>query len=116
MSIRSTRALTPLALALTFALAACSSGESSSIEALAAGSLAQLDGSLDVPGLQAPVEIIRDELRKCGATDEQVTHFEEEGDSFDAALEWAREGDLVVILDLGRVSNIQDKLEALSAQ
>lgn len=54
--------------------------------------------------------IIRDELLKCGARDDQVRHFEEEADSFDAALEWAKEGDLVVILDLGRISDIQEKL------
>ena len=55
-------------------------------------------------------EIIRDELMKCGARDDQIMHFEEEAESFDAALDWAEEGDLVVILDLGRVSNIQEKL------
>jgi UDP-N-acetylmuramyl tripeptide synthase len=58
--------------------------------------------------------IIRDELQKCGARPDQVAHFEEEADSFDAALDWAEEGDLVVILDLGRVSNIQEKLRALA--
>ncbi len=55
-------------------------------------------------------EIIRDELLRCGARDDQIRHFEEEAESFDAALDWAEEGDLVVILDLGRVSNIQEKL------
>ncbi len=58
--------------------------------------------------------ILRDELMKEGARDDQVRHFEEETDSFDAALEWAEEGDLVVILDLGRDSNIQEKLVARS--
>jgi len=56
--------------------------------------------------------ILRDELMKAGARDDQMRHFEAEADSFDAALEWAEEGDLVVILDLGRVSNIQEKLKA----
>ena len=56
--------------------------------------------------------ILRDELMKAGARDDQIQHFEEEADSFDAALEWAEEGDLVVILDLGRVSNIQERLKA----
>jgi len=55
-------------------------------------------------------EIIRDELLKCGAREDQIQHFEEEAESFDAALAWAEKGDLVVILDLGRVSNIQEKL------
>ena len=56
--------------------------------------------------------IIRDELMKCGARDDQVRHFEEEADSFAAALDWAEPGDLVVILDLGRVSNIHETIKA----
>ncbi len=55
-------------------------------------------------------EIIRDELLSCGALEEQIRHFQTEGESFDAALEWAEEGDLVVILDLGRDSDVQEKL------
>ena len=58
--------------------------------------------------------ILKDEMMKAGARDDQVLHFEEEHESFDAALEWAKEGDLVVILDLGRNSNIQEKLAARS--
>jgi cyanophycin synthetase len=58
--------------------------------------------------------IIRDELIKCGAANNQVLHFEKEADSFDAALDWAEPDDLVVILDLGRVSNIQDKLRDMA--
>jgi cyanophycin synthetase len=58
--------------------------------------------------------ILRDELMKCGARDDQIQYFENEADSFDAALDWAGDGDLVVILDLGRVSNIQEKLAALA--
>ena len=54
--------------------------------------------------------IIRDELLSCGAREEQIRHFQTESESFDAALAWAEEGDLVVILDLGRDSNVQDKL------
>jgi UDP-N-acetylmuramyl tripeptide synthase len=60
--------------------------------------------------------ILRDELMKSGARDDQVRHFDEEADSFDAALEWARDGDLVVILDLGRTSNIHEKLVAFSQE
>jgi len=60
--------------------------------------------------------ILRDELIKSGARDDQVRHFDEEADSFDAALEWARDGDLVVILDLGRTSNIHEKLVAFSQE
>ena len=55
--------------------------------------------------------IIRDELLNCGAREEQIRHFQTESESFDAALEWAAEGDLVVILDLGRDSDVQAKLK-----
>jgi cyanophycin synthetase len=57
--------------------------------------------------------IIRDELLKCGAREEQIRHFQTESESFDAALDWAEQGDLVVILDLGRDSNVQQKLNKL---
>jgi UDP-N-acetylmuramyl tripeptide synthase len=56
-------------------------------------------------------ELIRDELIKCGAGEDQIRYFMTESESFDAALEWAEAGDLVVILDLGRSSDIQDKLK-----
>jgi UDP-N-acetylmuramyl tripeptide synthase len=55
--------------------------------------------------------IIRDELIKCGAREEQIRHFATESESFDAALNWAEEGDLVVLLDLGRNSDVQTKLK-----
>jgi UDP-N-acetylmuramyl tripeptide synthase len=55
--------------------------------------------------------IIRDELIKCGARDDQIRYFATESESFDAALEWAEDGDLVVILDLGRSSDIQSRLK-----
>lgn len=60
MSIPASNALRPLALIVTLGLMACSGG-ASSLEELSSSSLAQLDGALNVPGLQAPVEIIRDE-------------------------------------------------------
>ena len=59
--------------------------------------------------------IIRDELMKNGASDDQVTHFETEAESFAAALDWADPGDLVVILDLGRDSDVQCLLAARQA-
>jgi cyanophycin synthetase len=59
--------------------------------------------------------IIRDELRRIGARDDQVRHFETESESFAAALDWAEPGDLVVILDLGRDSDIHATLKAKSA-
>ncbi len=55
--------------------------------------------------------IIHAELRRLGARDDQVMHFQEEHESFAAGLAWAEPGDLVVILDLGRNSNIQATLE-----
>ncbi|MDH3441816.1 MAG: hypothetical protein OEM63_13740, partial [Gammaproteobacteria bacterium] len=57
-------------------------------------------------------DIIRDELLGCGAAEEQIRHFEKESDSFSAAIEWAKPGDLVVILDLGRNSDIRAMLDA----
>lgn len=56
--------------------------------------------------------IIREELKRAGARDDQVLHFQEEHESFVAGLEWAEPDDLVVILDLGRNSNIQAMLES----
>ncbi len=55
--------------------------------------------------------IIRDELLKCGASEDQIRYFITESESFDAALDWAEAGDLVVILDLGRSSDIRSRLE-----
>lgn len=57
--------------------------------------------------------IIRDELVLCGAKEHQIRHFETERESFDDALDWANAGDLVVILDLGRNSDIQKKLQSM---
>ncbi len=55
--------------------------------------------------------VIRGELIKCGAQENQIRHFATESESFDAALQWAADGDLVVMLDLGRDSDIQSKLK-----
>lgn len=56
------------------------------------------------------VGIIRNELLAAGAREDQIQHHQEEHESFAAALDWADSGDLVVILDLGRVSDIQETL------
>lgn len=56
--------------------------------------------------------IIRDELIRSGAREDQIKHFNTETESFIAALDWAAEGDLVVMIDLGRNSNIQKRLTA----
>jgi len=60
--------------------------------------------------------IIRDELIKCGAREEQIRYFITESESFDAALEWAETDDLVVLLDLGRNSDIQSKLKEMGSE
>ena len=57
--------------------------------------------------------MLRQELLHRGAREDQILYFTEESDSFDAALNWAEEGDLVVILDLGRNSDIQTRLKKL---
>lgn len=59
-------------------------------------------------------EIIRNELIDCGAEPRQILHYETESESFDAGLDWAERGDLVVLLDLGRNSNIAGKIRARS--
>jgi UDP-N-acetylmuramyl tripeptide synthase len=58
--------------------------------------------------------ILRDELRQCGARDRQILHFQTEEESFDAALQWARPGDLVILLALGGNAPVLAKLAALA--
>lgn len=59
--------------------------------------------------------IIRDELIKAGAREDQIRYFTTESESFDAALDWAETGDLVVMLDLGRHSDIQTRLNEMGS-
>jgi cyanophycin synthetase len=58
--------------------------------------------------------LIREELIKCGARQEQMRHFMQETESLDAALDWAQPGDLIIMLALGAREAIQDKLRSLS--
>lgn len=58
-------------------------------------------------------DILRDELLRAGARDEQVCHFESEDEAFSAALSWAGTDDLVLILDLGRKSGIREKVRGM---
>ena len=58
--------------------------------------------------------IIRDELVKCGAREDQIEHHMEEIESLDAALDWARTGDLIIMLALSAREEIQAKLRSLS--
>ena len=60
--------------------------------------------------------LLREEMLHAGAEDEQIEHFASEGESFDAALDWAGDGDLVVILDLGRNSEVHEKILARQAR
>jgi UDP-N-acetylmuramyl tripeptide synthase len=60
--------------------------------------------------------LIRDELLKCGATDAQIRHHEEEMASFEDALGWAQAGDLVILLALGGARPVQERLRELGAE
>ena len=54
--------------------------------------------------------LICDELKRCGARDEHIYHFDEEIQSLNFALDWARPGDLVILLDLGRDPAVHKRL------
>jgi UDP-N-acetylmuramyl tripeptide synthase len=60
--------------------------------------------------------IIRDELLESGASAEQIRHNEEEMQTFNEALDWARQGDLVIILALGGAKPVQERLRELGAE
>ncbi len=57
--------------------------------------------------------IIRDELIRCGAEDGQISHFNEEMESLQSALDWAQPGDLIIMLALGDSAAIQQNLQLL---
>ena len=59
--------------------------------------------------------LIRDELLRQGASDEQVLHFEEELESLDDALAWAGSGDLVIMLALGGAAPVHARLRERGA-
>lgn len=75
--------------------------------------VAELENYLRGREVGAVYDIICDELRKRGARDDQIAYFPNESESFDAALAWAEQGDLVVLLDLGRDSDVEAKVGAL---
>ena len=58
--------------------------------------------------------IIHDALINSGAREDQIEHHMEETESLDAALDWARPGDLVIMLALSARDEIQTKLKSLS--
>jgi len=60
--------------------------------------------------------LISDELQKSGADASQIAHYEEEMESFMAALDWAEPGDLVIMLALSGAAPVQDRLRELGAK
>jgi cyanophycin synthetase len=55
--------------------------------------------------------IIKNELIAAGADASQIVHYEEELESFSAALEWAESGDLIIMLALGGAAPIIERLK-----
>ena len=60
--------------------------------------------------------LISSELEAAGLDRSSIEHYEEEMDSFNAALEWAQPGDLVIILALGGAAPVQARLTELGAK
>ena len=60
--------------------------------------------------------IIRDELIKQGASDAQIVHHELELESLQDAIDWARPGDLIIMLALGGAAPVQQRLRELGAR
>ncbi len=56
--------------------------------------------------------IIRDELLRCGARDDQIEHNDEELESFDSALAWAEPDDLVIMLALERSPELYERIRS----
>jgi UDP-N-acetylmuramyl tripeptide synthase len=59
--------------------------------------------------------LIRDELLRLGAAEDQIHHYEEELESLEDALGWAQPGDLVIMLALGGARPVQQRLRELGA-
>ncbi len=60
-------------------------------------------------------DVIRKALIGEGLADGDIVHFEEELEAFDAALQWAEAGDLVIMLALGGAKPVQERLGELGA-
>jgi UDP-N-acetylmuramyl tripeptide synthase len=56
--------------------------------------------------------LIRDELLRCGAREDQIEHNDEEIESFESALDWAEPGDLVIMLALERSPELYERIGA----
>ncbi len=57
--------------------------------------------------------LIRDELLALGAAPDAIEHHALERDSLEAAMDWAADGDLVIMLALGGFAPVHAQLEAL---
>jgi UDP-N-acetylmuramyl tripeptide synthase len=60
--------------------------------------------------------VIRDELTRLGATPGCIEHHELETESFAAAMKWAKDGDLVIMLALGGAQPIEAAIESLTRE
>lgn len=61
-------------------------------------------------------ELISAELKRCGAQEKEIFHYDTETESLDAALAWAQPGDLIIMLALGSIQEITARLKQLSSQ
>lgn len=64
-------------------------------------------------GPGAVYAVIRDELSRLGAAPASIEHHELESESFAAAMEWAEDGDLVIMLALGGAAPIEAEIASL---
>ncbi len=60
--------------------------------------------------------LISSELLACGADSGQIRHFETEMESFESAIDWAKPGDLLIMLALGGAAPLQEHLRNLGAK
>jgi UDP-N-acetylmuramyl tripeptide synthase len=59
--------------------------------------------------------VLREELLRIGAKEDQIEHNEEEIESFRSALDWAEPGDVVIMIALASRDAVQDLLEEMGA-
>jgi hypothetical protein len=57
--------------------------------------------------------LLRDELLKLGIAPEAIEHHMLESESLSAAMNWAEDGDLVIMLALGGFAPVDAQLRAL---
>jgi len=58
--------------------------------------------------------VLRDELVRCGCRPADIIHVDTETEALDHALEWARPGDLLILLILSEAAAVQARLTELS--